>query len=839
MKILITFIIILTSILSASAQLVINEYSGANVSNHTDNNGDNTDWIELYNPTGSAIDLTGWYFTDKASKPFKNQIASGSVPANGKLMVYCTGRDMFTGTVLHTSFKLTQTKPETIMISDAAGLLVDSITMKPCQKNHSRGRSTDGALTWSLFTTPTPNAVNSNPKTDYAAKPILSLASGIHPAGVSVTITTTQPASTIYYTLDGTTPNVGSAVFTGPVNIATSKVLRAIVISTDPNFPNSFVETNSYLIGISHTMPIVSISGDEILDFINDDWNVNAFTDDFDGAFEFFTSAGTLIDEGEGIYNKHGNDSWAYDQRGFDFEMQDQYGYNYAVQDEIFRVSNRDEYDKLIIKAAANDNYPFETGGAYIRDAYVHSLSQIGDLKMDERSYEPCVLYVNGAYWGLYELREKVDDSDFTNEYYDQKEIYNGSDTNIQFLKTWGATWNKYGNAPAQNDWDAFVAYVNANNMAVQANFDVVDAQYNWKSLVDYMVMNSYIVCGDWLNYNTAWWRGLDPNGDKKKWRYVLWDMDASFGHYINYTGVGTQGPEADPCEPENLPDPGGQGHTVILNKLMQNPTFEQYYISRYIDLSNTTFSCDFMIQHLDSLIGLIEPEMNNQIARWGGNYSTWQANVQTLKDFINDRCIEMNQGMIDCYNLNGPYDIVYDVTPVGSGEIKVNSVNLASYPWSGSYFGGIDVLLKANANAGYNFAYWELIDPVVIDPDSADVSFQPTMAQNVIAHFQDENDTTVLVNYEGINIPTAFSPNGDGQNDLLDLFIGNDILDFKLEIFNRWGEMVFVTTERNVFWDGTYKDADLNTGVFVYQLNIRFEDGKSERRVGNITLMK
>jgi gliding motility-associated-like protein len=690
-----------------------------------------------------------------------------------------------------------------------------------------------------LFTTPTPNAVNTNPKTDYAAKPVMSLASGIHAAGIAVSITTSQASSTIYYTLDGTTPNAGSTIYSGAISIATSTVLRAIVISTDPNFPASFVETNSYLIGISHTMPIVSISGDEILQFINDDNSVNGFTDDFDGAFEFFTSAGVLIDEGEGLYNKHGNDSWAYDQRGFDFEMKDKYGYNYAVQDEIFRVSNRDEYDKLIIKAAANDNYPFETGGAYIRDAYVHSLSQVGGLKMDERSYEPCVLYVNGVYWGLYELREKVDDNDFMGEYYDQKEMYKGADTNIQFLKTWGATWSKYGNAPAQNDWDAFVAYVNANNMAIQANFDVVDDQYNWKSLVDYMVMNSYIVCGDWLNYNTAWWRGLDPNGDKKKWRYVLWDMDASFGHYINYTGVTTQGPEADPCEAENLPDPGGQGHTVILNKLMQNPTFEQYYISRYIDLSNTTFSCDFMIQHLDSLINIIEPEMNNQIARWGGNYATWQANVQTLKDFINDRCVELNQGMIDCYNLNGPYDINYDVEPIGAGEIKVNSVDLPYYPWDGSYFGGIDVLLKANANAGYNFAYWEVMDPVTADPDSADVNFQPSAAQNVIAHFQDKNDSIPLVDYEGIHIPTAFSPNGDGQNDILDLYVGNDILDFKLEIFNRWGEMVFSTRERNVFWDGTYKGADLNTGVFVYQLNIRFEDGKSERRVGNITLMK
>ena len=89
----------------------------------------------------------------------------------------------------------------------------------------------------------------------------------------------------------------------------------------------------------------------------------------------------------------------------------------------------------MILKCAANDNYPFSYGssGAHIRDAYVQSLSQVANLKLDERSYEPCILYLNGNYWGLYEIREKVDDLDFTEYYYDQD--------SVEFLKTWGGTW--------------------------------------------------------------------------------------------------------------------------------------------------------------------------------------------------------------------------------------------------------------------------------------------------------------------------------------------------------------------------------------------------------------
>ena len=97
-----------------------------------------------------------------------------------------------------------------------------------------------------------------------------------------------------------------------------------------------------------------------------------------------------------------------------------------------------------------------------------------------------------------------------------------------------------------------------------------------WKSLADYFMINSYTVNQDWLNWNTSWWRGLDTAEDKRKWRYTLWDMDATFGHYTNYTGIPDPSANADPCNAENLPNPGGQGHTDILEKLiLENPNYK------------------------------------------------------------------------------------------------------------------------------------------------------------------------------------------------------------------------------------------------------------------------
>jgi len=616
MKLFLTFIL-LTTCFIATSQITINEYSAANTGHFIDAFGNDEDWFELYNNTGGNVDISNWYLSDKAGNVTKWQIPTGtSVPGNGYLRVVCSGRAVLMGTELHTNFKLTQTKPEDIILSDASGALIDQITLQRHQENHSVGRLTDGSPSWGYFVSPTPGASNTGALSNYATTPIFDIPPGYYSGSATVNLSSPDPNVSIYYTLDGDEPTTASTLLTGPISLTTTTVIRAIAISNDPQILNSFIESNTYFINDTHTMPILSISGGQLEDLIEFG---NGWTSEPPGAIEYFDAAGNLIDEGVGGYNKHGNDSWAYDQRGFDFIMRDQMGYNYAIRHQIFRTKpSRDEYQRLIIKAAANDNYPFEDG-AHIRDAFVHSLSHEGELLMDERTYEPCILYLNGRYWGVYELREKIDDNDFTEHYFQQSVPFSGSEDNVWFLKTWGGTWEEYGAPVAQPAWDALRTFINGNNMAPGPAFDYVDSLYNWRSLVDYFVLNSMIVSQDWLNWNTAWWRGTDTLGTKKKWRYTLWDMDASFGHYVNYTGIPDVTAAADPCNAENLPDPGGQGHTTILNKLMaENDDVDQYYKSRYIDLANTVFSCDYMLNHLDSLIDIIEPEMPGQIARWG-----------------------------------------------------------------------------------------------------------------------------------------------------------------------------------------------------------------------------
>ncbi|MFK8037560.1 MAG: CotH kinase family protein [Crocinitomicaceae bacterium] len=834
MKVLFTLFFVSSYLLSA--QILINEYSCSNVNGPIDFFGDRNDWVEFYNGSNSAINIGGLFLSDKSSDLFKWEIPSGSIPANGHVIINFSGRDGVFGGEIHAGFGLTQTKNEWIILTAANGSVIDSLRMiKSTQTNHSYGRIIDGNNNWGIFFNPTYGTPNSNFINYYTPKPTFNIPSGFYNGPQNVTLTSANPNVLIRYTLNGNEPTATSTLYAGPIVVNATTVVRAKAFPVNSGTAASFIETNTYFINETHTVPVLSICGNEIQQFLDDNI-AGAFTDNFKGAFEMFETNKLLVAEGEGDYNKHGNDSWAYNQRGFDFIMRDQYGHDYAIQHKIFQNKKRKKYKRVIVKAAANDNVSFEPGGAHIRDAYVHTLSQLGKLRMDERTSRFCILYVNGQYWGVYDIREKVDDVDFTEYYYDQKDI--------DFIKTWGNTWAEYGDL---NHWTALFNYINSNSMSVQANYDYVDSLYNVGSLIDYVVMNSYTVCSDWLNWNTAWWHGHNPNGDKKKFRYALWDMDATFGHYINYTGVPSTSANADPCNPETLLTPFSdpQGHITILNKLMDNPVFKQAYISRYIDLSNTIFSCDRMITVLDSMASVIRPEMGRQVTKWGGSLAQWEANLATLKTFINDRCAAMSTGLINCYSLSGPFTITLDVDPPNSGQIKVNSEYIPYYSFQGIYYGGIETYLKAKAKSGYNFDRWEASIHSFADPMIDQDTLEFMMDDTIIAYFMAKeviepiDTTTNPSGLTGFHVPTGFSPDNDGINDVYKFYVGNDVASFNLRIFDRWGAEIFHTDSFVGEWDGSYQGKFVNAGVYAYGLTYTLKTGQEVKKSGNITIIR
>ncbi len=711
-----------------SGQVVINEFSAANFNTFTDQFGDDSDWIELYNSGSSPVNISGYHLSDRFAKPMKWEIPSGTIIDAGQYMLFwASGKDL-SGAEMHTNFKITQTNGiEAVLFTDPSGTIIDSHDLDiPNKTNNSWARTTDGSGDWGVSLNPTPGSENDNIFNGYAATPDIEPSAGFFNGSVQVSILISDPQATIYYTTDGSEPDNTDNQYTGPFDVNSTTVIRAIAYSPSADL-ESFIETNTYFVNSDHTLKVLSIAGGDALSELMD----GSFNEPV-GSLEYFGKDGLKRDEAVGEFNKHGNDSWAYPQRGIDFIVRDQFGYDSDVDDQIFGRKDRDEFQRLILKAGANDNYPFEFGGAHIRDAFVHTLSQEADMEMDERTYEPCIIYINGEYWGVYEIREKVDDHDYTKYYYNQGKQW------IDFIKTWGGTWEEYGSSV---EWYELRDYIENNDLTIQDNYDYVAERLNLESLIDYIILHSWNVSSDWLNWNTGWWRGRKPDGDAQKWRYILWDEDATFGHYINYSNVPTQDPDADPCDPEEIGDGVDfEGHVGIFQALFENDEFLAKYINRYADLNNSYFSCEYVIPFLDSLIAQIEPEMQAHIDRWGGSYSEWQDNVGSLKDFIETRCTLLDDGIVDCYEdegITGPYDVLIKVDPPNSGKVRANTVVGSNYPWESTYFGGIELELEGIPNIGNQFWYWEVSNNT-FGPSQMDAVIQMSLetGDEIIAHF-------------------------------------------------------------------------------------------------------
>ena len=730
-----SFLAIILIPFHGTSQIVINEYNAANWDLNLNNLNEYGDWVELYNTTTSPVDITSWYISDKLTNLTMWQFPSGVIPSHGFLVVWCDKQNQVSGGFYHSNFKLTQTTTEKLVISNASAVIVDSLTIKPCQKNQSRGRTIDGSISWSVFNSPTLNSSNagSTASNEYSAWPQFSIAAGFYPSTITVSISCSDPSATIRYTTNGNDPTASSTLYTGPITVSATTLIRARTFNSASNLLPSFIESNTYFINDSHNFDVISMAGD--FNGLFNSWSVS----DIITTIEFFDSNGTQQFEGMGKTDPHGNDSWAFPQKGIDFEMEDDLGYARTCDYPIFHVTPRPEYDHIILKAGASDNYPFSWGNhpCHMRDAFVQTLEQKYNLDLDERSYEPTILYLNGQYWGVYEIREKTDDADYTDYYYNQKS------KDIDVLAYWGGLTIKYGSDTA---WNNLYNFVMSNSLTVPANYSYVGSKLDLNSVIDYMIFNTYIVNSDWLNWNTEWWRGRHMNGQRDKWTYSLWDEDNVYDLGQNYTGWQTTTMNASPCDVQSSYTNAGadMGHMDILNALLLNTDFKTSYINRYADLMNTMLNCDSTLAHYNWFVNTLTPEMSGQISRWGGSMAQWQNNLAFLQQKIQERCSFIDSIIVDCYQVTGPYDLTILVNPPGAGTIQLNTLNPQSYPFTGQYFGGVNISLSALPNVNQNFVDWTLNNHVPTPGTSS-----PTIQVGL------QSGDTIIANFTNVSVPT------------------------------------------------------------------------------------
>ncbi len=806
---------------SSDAQVMINEFSASNLESFVDEFGKTEDWIELYNDSEVIMDLSGWHLSDKEDNPTKYEIPSGiSIQPFSHLVFLCSGRDLVGNEHIHTNFKLSQTSgTDVIILADNNGNVQEQYEMPITLVEHSLARISDGSNAWKVCTEPTFGTSNDDAPmvNGYTATPSMNLEAGFYQDQVTVEITNNEPNSVLRYTLNGDNPTSDSPIYGEAINIDETTVVKAQAFSNDENILPGKMDFNTYFIDEDEfTVAVFSIAADEVINLANGEGDLIPI-----GSLEYFNLDKEREAVSYGSLNRHGQDSWALPHRSIDWISRDEMGYSKAVLAPIFSTSDRDEYQKFMFRNSGDDNYPAlpdedHEGATHIRDEYVHTLAEEGNMEVDVRTVERVVVFLNGEYWGLYGMRERPVDHDYTKEYYDQDKYH------LQYLSTWGDTEAEYGGEQAFFDWEDTRNFILENDMSDPANYTQVTEGYNVLSLIDYMLVNLNTVARDWLNYNTGWWRGLDPEGGHKKWGYIVWDMDATFDYYINYTGVPNVNPDAVPCDideisdymdeffgdisdlqntqgvdysdcpsilsgdcPHPADDPllqvvfvtnqwgqngtlccdnwtngcnqiynwaengwiSNQGnvgaHEKIWDKLLsESPEFSELFAQRYADIMNTVYSCENMIETLDRMLAVIEPEMDRQIDRWGGTRAEWESNVEDLKDFINERCTLLDDGMVECYDVTGPYEITLLTQPDLVGEIDFNTLDVREFPWQGEYFGEVENYIKARVFDeyldSYVFSHWERAsgEPILPNDQSFEAAITLTQADTLVAVF-------------------------------------------------------------------------------------------------------
>jgi hypothetical protein len=472
----------------------------------------------------------------------------------------------------------------------------------------------------------------------------------------------------------------------------------------------------------------------------------------------------------------------------------------------------------------------------------VQTLAKDGDMKLDVRSAERAIVYLNGQYWGVYALREKPNDHDYTEYYYDQGKY------DVQWLSTWGNTEAEYGGQQAFDDWAVLRDFILNNDMGIPANYAIADDGLQFNSLIDYMTTNLNVVASDWLNYNTAWWRGLNPNGSHKGWGYMLWDLDATFDYYINYSGVPNTNADAEPCDIVGIADfldnwgwwggeDDGKHEQIFLKLLDESPDFEQLYYSRYADHMNTIFSCENMLFTFDSMVAIIAPEMPRHIQRWGGTMTEWEGNVQEMRTFIEERCANLEEGMVACYDITGPYDLTVLSYPPNVGDVKLNTLwhERQELPWTGSYFGNMDNLLEArvsNPSVTAEFSHWESTSGNIIFPhqDSVEASVTIFGPDTIIAVFEVDY-TTVDEPFEQVLFNAYPVPASNQLNIQLNLLEAER---FDLVLYSIDGKQVFKRS-----FNQQLLQTQIETSVFARGLYILSVEGTSGNRQIKVPLVE
>lgn len=563
----------------------------------------NYDWIEIFNSTDADFDLSGWGLSDDRSAPGKWTFPAGTlVPAGGYVVVCLTGDEESgktdTGRLFYAEgFALSFDGDEQAVLSDAAGAIVDEVAVAGVSLDISLGRA-DGFDCYRYFAKPTPGKENAGVSYQKRADEVaFSIDGGVmeeSPVRISLAA---EEGATIYYTLDGSQPDVNSPVYTNPFSLSATTVVRAKAVCTD--MLDSWVSARTYVISAATNLRVVAISGDaDALTGTDGVLNTGA-RDDVVVSCEIYDYDGTLMASQFCSMRLSGHSSRIqFAQKAFTLRAKRAYG---TADFDCALFSNIDcaEYDSFVMRASGQD--VFQT---HMRDSILTALAENTGLYYQET--ELAVLYVNGEYWGVYNMREHAN--------LDAIARFEGlpSTENIDFLE---GDVTKYTLAGSRANFDKMIDRVDEVGLASDELAAELAKHVDIDNYLTYVAVQMYTANLD-LNNLRAY------RVDGGRWKWVLYDLDLSF--------------QVDKDTPAMWFGADGAGtitvqDNTLYREMMKNDALRDRFLTIMGALLADNFSSEHVVGEIFARYEALSPDMDAQSARWGKSVSSWTSFVKDM----------------------------------------------------------------------------------------------------------------------------------------------------------------------------------------------------------------
>ena len=591
------------SLFAESRRILITEFMASNSTTIADEDGDYSDWLELYNPGDESVNLNGWFLTDKADNLQKWEIPNITLAAGEYLLVFASEKKRDDpNNQLHTNFKLSASGEFLAIVEPDGTTISHSFGSEfPIQQQDISYGLYQGQLVF--FDQPTPGA--ENVLGNLVQAPQFSKTRGFYDAPFTVSLSSVGNDVQIYYTTNGTRPNAeNGTLYTSPIEISTTTPLSAVTINALGVASKVVTQTYLYISDIikqsnkpdgypSEWGPFKFRDGNAPADYEMDPevCQDEDYRDLMDDALlsvptlSIVTNIGYLFShekDGEtgGIYIFTGNtgqgfagSSWErpvsveyYDpssgdqfqvncglrlhggnsripenspKHSFRLSFRSQYGPSKLKYDFYDEPTATNEFNSLVLRAGYNYSWiknqltEQRSNAQYLQDPFAKASQRaLGQISPHEKFVH---LYLNGLYWGLYNVSEKLT-NDFMESYLggeeDDWDVVKDHGGQVDgYWTAWSELYQQTKEGITDNEGYQKVQGKNPDGTVNTSYNNLLDVE----NLAGYMQYNMYIGNEDWDHNN--WIAARNRVTNDAGFRFYCWDAETSMTN-VNYNNV-------------------------------------------------------------------------------------------------------------------------------------------------------------------------------------------------------------------------------------------------------------------------------------------------------------